>query len=304
MIGKSIALSFGLALLLMLPKLLFAKVNVFACEPEWMALAEEIGGDELRTFSATHALQDPHYIRARPSLIARIRRADLVFCTGAGLEIGWLPILLQKAKSSVQIGQVGYLMAAEYVPLLEKPKKLDRSLGDIHPEGNPHIHLDPNNILRVAKELQRRLGRIDVKNQNFYQRRYGNFAKRWKKAMLLWKQKAKRLRGKTFITHHRAWVYLFHWLGLRLAGNLEARPGIAPSPRHLEKLLVQIRKKSVSAIIRSPFASSKASKWFSAKSNTPVLILPYTIGGNEKTKDLYQFFEQVIAILKDFSRAS
>ena len=139
------------------------QLNIFACEPEWKALAEEIGGNNVKAISATHAKQDPHHIRARPSLIAKIRRADLIFCSGAGLEVGWMPILLQKARSEVQPGNIGYFMASKYTPVIDIPHKIDRSHGDVHPEGNPHVHLDPNNILLVAKELNRRLSIIDAK---------------------------------------------------------------------------------------------------------------------------------------------
>src|SRR5690349_43501 len=135
-----------------------AAVNVFACEPEWAALAKELGGDKVSAVSATTALQDPHQIQARPSLIARIRDADLLVCSGAELEIGWLPLLLtQSGNSRVQIGAPGYLEASQYVRKLEVPRVLDRSLGDIHAAGNPHIQTDPRNIAKVADVLAQRL---------------------------------------------------------------------------------------------------------------------------------------------------
>ena len=144
-----------------------ATLQVFACEPEWAALASEVGGDKVVSFSATHAQQDPHYIRARPSLISKARRADLIICSGADLEIGWLPLLLERAGSNVQPGRLGNLMAFHYVPLLEIPVVVDRSMGDVHPDGNPHIHLDPYNILRVAEELSDRLISLDGSNSDF-----------------------------------------------------------------------------------------------------------------------------------------
>ena len=142
-----------------------ADVKVFACEPEWAALAREIGGDKIVAFSATSHRQDPHHIRARPSLISRIRQADLVICSGGGLEIGWLPILMRRgAPVRVQPGQIGHLMAADHVTVLEKPAVVDRSLGDVHPEGNPHVHLDARNIIPLAREVARRLSQIDAAN--------------------------------------------------------------------------------------------------------------------------------------------
>ena len=144
---------------------------------------KRFGGEKVKAISATHAKQDPHHIRARPSLIAKIRRADLIFCSGAGLEVGWLPILLQKANRTVQPGKLGYFIASEYTPVIDIPEKIDRSHGDVHPEGNPHIHLDPNNILLVAKELNRRLSLIDPGNKSYYQKQYNNFINKWEKAL-------------------------------------------------------------------------------------------------------------------------
>ncbi|MGY8975228.1 MAG: metal ABC transporter solute-binding protein, Zn/Mn family [Alphaproteobacteria bacterium] len=164
------------------------QINIFACEPEWKSLAEEIGGDKVKAITATHAKQDPHHIRARPSLIAKIRRADLIFCSGAGLEVGWMPILLQKANSKVQPGKLGYLVASNYTPVIDIPEKVDRSHGDVHPEGNPHVHLNPNNILLVAKELNKRLAVIDSINKNYYQENYNNFINKWNKSILLWEK--------------------------------------------------------------------------------------------------------------------
>ena len=163
-----------------------AKVNILACEPEWASLAEEIGGERVKTLSATNAHQDPHYIRARPGLLNKARRADLLLCSGAGLEIGWLPLLLQKASRQVQPGASGYLMAADFVPLLEKLDVADRSMGDVHPEGNPHVHLNPHNILLVAQELTKRLEHIDSGHAGEYRERYEDFSKRWQQSIAQW----------------------------------------------------------------------------------------------------------------------
>ena len=161
--------------LFVIPSLANAAVNIFACEPEWAALAREIGGEKVEVFSATSAQQDPHHIRARPSLIAAMRKADLVICSGGGLEEGWLPILLQRAGEKLQKGGSGSLMATDYVKILEKPEVLDRSLGHLHAEGNPHLHLNPHNILSVASELNERLKIIDSANISTYQSSFNSF---------------------------------------------------------------------------------------------------------------------------------
>src|SRR3954470_13925806 len=168
-----------------------ANLNVFACEPEWAALAQEIGGDKVSVYSATTARQDPHHIEARPSLIARIRSADLVVCSGSELEIGWLPLLLtQSGNSRVQPGSPGYLEASRYVLRLEVPTVVDRSMGDVHPGGNPHIQSDPRNIAKVARVLAERLAQLDAANAATYRSRAEAFDKRWAEAIVRWEKQA------------------------------------------------------------------------------------------------------------------
>ena len=275
-----------------------AEVNIFACEPEWAALAEEIGGDKVKTFAATHARQDPHHIRARPSLIARARRADLILCSGAGLEQGWLPILLQKAGAAVQPGTKGFLVAADIVPILEKPKVVDRSLGDVHPEGNPHVHLNPQNILLVARELTKRLESIDTANAAFYRDRLKGFTSRWKEAMDKWKKKAASLKGKAVVVHHRAFSYLLDWLDMKAVASLEPKPGIPPTTSHLEGLLQQLKARSADLIIRTPYEPDKAGEWLSEKTAIPALVLPYTIDGVAESGSLFALFDRSISLLK------
>ena len=275
-----------------------AEVNIFACEPEWAALAEEIGGDKVKTFAATHARQDPHHIRARPSLIAKVRHADLILCSGAGLEQGWLPILVRKAAADVQPGTDGYLAAAEIVPILEKPTVLDRSLGDIHPEGNPHVHLNPQNILLVARVLTKRLESIDSANAAYYRGRLKDFTSRWKQAMANWKKKASILKGKTVVVHHRAFSYFLNWLDMKAVASLEPKPGIPPTTSHLEGLLQQLKAKSADLIIRTPYEPDKASEWLSEKTAIPAVVLPYTIDGVGESGSLFALFDRSITILK------
>ncbi len=289
---------FVVGLLCAAPLTAQAEVKIFACEPEWAALAKEIGGDKVEAFSATHARQDPHYIRARPSLIAKARKADLILCSGAGLEVGWLPILLQKAGGGVQPGTVGYLMAAEVVPVLEKPAVVDRSMGDIHPEGNPHVHLNPHNVRLVAKELSKRLESIDAANADFYQSRLEDFAVRWSQSIVRWENQASGLKGVPVVVHHKAFIYLLDWLGLKLVASLEPKPGIPPTTSHLEGLLQQLKSKPADVIIRTPHESNDASEWLSEKTGIPAIVLPYTIAGDAESGDLFALFDRSISLLK------
>ena len=275
------------------------KLNIFACEPEWKSLAEEIGGEQVKAISATHAKQDPHHIRARPSLIAKIRRADLIFCSGAGLEVGWLPILLQKANKTVQPGKLGYFIASEYTPVIDIPEKIDRSHGDVHPEGNPHIHLDPNNILLVAKELNRRLALIDPTNKSYYQERYNNFMNKWEKSISIWNKEISNIKGKKIIIHHKSFDYLFNWMELDEIASLEVKPGIPPTASHLKGILQNINSNPADIIVISPYDPKDGAIWLSEKTQMPVVTLPYTIGGNEESNNLFALFDSSIKILQN-----
>jgi zinc/manganese transport system substrate-binding protein len=282
-----------------------AEIRVFACEPEWAALAREVGGRNVKAFSATHAQQDPHHIRAKPSLIASMRRTDLLFCSGGGLEIGWLPLLLQQAASAtLQPGRPGHLMALDYVTVREKPTVIDRSLGDIHPEGNPHVHLDARNMEALAQELARRLAIVDPPNAQVYARRAESFTQAWSKSLAGWKSKAATLKGMPVIVHHKSWAYLIHWLGLTEVATLEPRPGIQPTPGHLNKLLRISRAQPVKAILRTPYDPPEAADWLSSKTGIPVLTLPYTVERNAGPGGLQAMFDETIAQLKAANRAS
>ena len=275
-----------------------ADVKVFACEPEWAALAREVGGDKVSAFSATSHRQDPHYIRARPSLIARIRQADLVFCSGGGLEVGWLPILLQRgAPVRVQPGQLGHLMAVDHVTVREKPRIVDRSLGDIHPEGNPHVHLDARNIVPLAREVARRLSAIDVANASTYSNRADRFVAGWQDALADWQARARSLRGLPVVVHHKTWTYLIDWLGLNEVETLEAKPGIPPTPAHLNSLLKLMRSQPAEAILRTPYDPPDAANWLSEKTGIVVSVPPYTVHRDAGPGALRVMFDEIIKLL-------
>jgi zinc/manganese transport system substrate-binding protein len=275
-----------------------AALRVFTCEPEWKALVDELGGNTVDAYSATTALQDPHRIEARPSLIAKLRRADLLVCTGAGLEVGWLPALLRSAgNGQVQPGQPGYFEAASAVTLLEVPQRVDRAQGDVHPEGNPHLHLDPRNIARVAEPLAARLAALDPSHAAHYQQALARFAARWNEALVRWQREAVPLQGLPVVYHHRSFVYLEHWLGLKEAGVLEPKPGLPPTAAHLAQLLERLASQPARAVLRTPYEDARASEWLSERARLPALVLPYTVGA-EGVTDLFSLFDVTLARLR------
>lgn len=280
-----------------LPLSAFAELRIFACEPEWSALAEEIGGGLVKVASATNALQDPHYIEARPSLISKVRKADLVICSGAQLEIGWLPLLLNKANNpDVLPGKDGFLEASSFVRRLDIPDSVDRAQGDMHPQGNPHVQMNPHNILAISSELSRRMTLLDPANEREYTQRTEDFQSRWQAAIEAWEKRVLPLSGRRVVCHHKSWVYLEDWLNLEEVATLEAVPGIPPTTAHLSELLALLGTDGTGAdrIIRAPFQSDKASLWLEGRTGIPAVMLPLTVGGSEGAQDLFSLFDDIL----------
>jgi zinc/manganese transport system substrate-binding protein len=284
----------GLAIAVFAPSAL-AVLNVFATVPEWGALAEELGGDKVKIYTATNALQDPHHIEAKPSLIARARGADLVIATGAELEVGWLPLVLQQAGNpKVQSGKPGYFEATHYVTMLEKPARLDRAEGDVHPGGNPHIQTDARNIGRVASPLSARLAELDPANAAYYQARSKAFTERWNAAIARWEGQAAPLKGAPVIVAHKAFTYLFDWLGIREIAALEPKPGVEPTTAHLSEVLASVQRQPVKMVVRAAYQSDRASQWIAERAKINAVVLPFTVGGDETAKDLTSLFDDTI----------
>jgi zinc/manganese transport system substrate-binding protein len=272
-----------------------ATLRVLATTPEWGALTTELGGDKVNVYTATSAFQDPHRIDAKPSLIARARTADLVVAAGAQLEIGWLPVLLQESGNSrIQPGAPGYFEANAQLRLLEVPSSVDRSLGDIHPLGNPHAHLDPHNIAVVAQALAARLAVLDAANAAHYQARAAAFLARWQAAIGRWEAQAGPLRGTGVVVMHRDQVYLCHWLGLTEIAAIEPKPGIPPSAGYLGQLVTKLTATPPRLILRSAYSDPKAADWLAARVHAPVVMLPYTVGGTPAAKDLFGLFDDTV----------
>lgn len=272
-----------------------AALSVFACEPEWGALAKEMGGGDVTVYAATTGLQDPHHIQARPSLIAKMRQADLVVCTGAELEIGWLPVLLtESGNSRVQPGQPGYFEAARHVTMMEVPSRLDRSQGDIHAAGNPHIQTDPRNFAKVAGPLAKAMGQVDPAKAASYLQREQAFQARWAQAMKAWQTKAVPLKGVAVAVQHDGFPYLENWLGLRRVAELEPKPGVEPSVSYLATVLEKLKNNPARMVLRAAYQPDRPSVWLAERAGMPAVALPFTVGGDAQAGDLYSLFDDTV----------
>ena len=272
-----------------------AALKVLACEPEWGALVQELAGDKATIYTATTGLQDPHHIQARPSLVAAARSSDLLVCTGAELEVGWLPVLIrQSGNGAIQPGKPGNFEAAAYVRKLEVPDRLDRADGDVHAAGNPHIQTDPRNILLVAEPLAQRLAELDPANAPAYRARWADFSSRWKAAIARWEKEAAPLRGVPIVVQHKAFPYLEQWLGLVQVAALEPKPGIEPTSTHLSAVLAGLQARPAKMILRAAYNDGRAAEWLAERSKLPIVVLPFTVGGDEQAKDMFSLFDDTI----------
>jgi zinc/manganese transport system substrate-binding protein len=275
-----------------------AAVKVLACEPEWAALTREIGGDLVDVGAATTAMQDPHQVQAKPSLISRARNADMVVCTGAELEIGWLPVLLQQSGNpKLQPGQPGNFAAADFVRKLDVPKQVDRSQGDVHPDGNPHIQTDPRNIALVATALGARLAQVDPTHAAQYQQRTAAFSQKWQANLQRWAVQAKALKGVAIAAHHKAYAYMEDWLGLVEVAVLEPKPGVEPSASHLQEVLDTLKARPAKMVIYSAYQDPKPDEWLSEHAHIPAVKLAFTVGGTDGAKDLTGLFDDTVTHL-------
>jgi len=291
----SLIKSFSVLIIFVSSTQLMASINVFACEPEWVSLADELGGERVNSYAATTAFQDPHHIEARPSLIAKIRRANLVVCSGAELEMGWLPMLQRQAgNKNIMPRQPGYFEAAAMVQRLDIQVEVDRTMGDVHASGNPHVHLDPRRLQTIAKELLARLMSIDPQGSAYYKQRYTDFSQRWQQAITQWQLQAKALKGSRIVVHHRDWVYLFDWLGIEIAAALEPKPGLPATAGHLLSLKQSLTAKPAKMIVHTAYQNPRAAQRLSQIISIPVVELPHTIGGTEQVKDLFDLFTVMI----------
>ena len=272
-----------------------AALKVLATTPDWGSLANELGGERVNVYVATTAMQDVHRVEAKPSLVARARTADLVVSTGAELEVGWLPVLIQESgNSKIQPGAVGSFEAASFVQKLEVPTKLDRSMGDIHPQGNPHVQLDPHNITAIAHGLTAKLSALEPAQAAYYAARGKDFDSRWSEAIKRWESRAAPLKGAQVVIMHRDQAYLCHWLGLTELASIEPKPGVPPTAAYLGQLVAKLGSNPPKLILINAYNDAKAADWLAGRVKAPVVTLPFSVGGDAAAKDLFGLFDDTL----------
>ncbi|MDF1821926.1 MAG: zinc ABC transporter substrate-binding protein [Alcanivoracaceae bacterium] len=271
-----------------------AALEVLACEPEWGALVEDLADDRARITVATSATQDPHRVQARPSLISAARRADLVVCTGADLEVGWLPVLLNKGANPRIRQAPGLFYAADHVTLVDIPDSVSRSDGDVHAAGNPHFYMDPRRVLEVGAALSQRLAELDPDNSEAYQAAWAAMQTEWRNSLATLSARAAPLQGMEVVVHHKNFRYLEEWLGIKAIASLEPRPGIPPSPGTLQGVLDTVRNSAAELVLYTHYNGDDAARWLADHSTLCALELPLTVGAEPGTDTLMAFYHRLV----------
>lgn len=288
---KKIVLSF----LVFVPFLLFSEIRVIGSIPDYAELAKEIGKDRVKAEALIKGTQDPHFADALPSHIMKLNKADLLISTGLGLESGWLPALLNNARNKkIQAGSTGYIDASEFVELKDVPQKIDKSMGDVHPGGNPHFYTAPDQLFKIAQEIKNRLIQIDPAGRDYYEKNWSDFKTKYESKVAQWKKSIEPLKGTKVVVYHESWVYLLDWLGFEKVAALEPKPGIPPSSGHIAEVLHSIEGKNVRFLFQEIYHPTSLSKKFADKAGIKLLILPSMTGAEKNTDSIFDKFDTII----------
>jgi zinc/manganese transport system substrate-binding protein len=276
-----------------------ATVNVVASTEDLAALAREVGGDKVKVEAIARGYQDPHFVEAKPSFILKLSRADLLVVVGRELEIGWLPPLIQQSRNArIQVGADGYLDASLTARILEIPTgQITRAMGDVHPLGNPHYWLDPENGRRIAKAILDKLTAIDPADAAYFATRHADFDRRLTVAETRWDATMAPYRGLKVVTYHRSWPNFADRFGLDVVGYVEPRPGIPPSPGHTIDLIREVKRQNVRILLVEPYFDLKTPNSIGRETGAKVLVMPPSVGGVKEVTDYFELFDYDIDLL-------
>jgi len=275
-------------------------IRIVATTQDLASIAQSIGGEKIEVQSLTSGTRDPHFAEAKPSMIRKVFKADLLLLVGADMEIGWLPALLQSGRNSdVQVGGSGHLDLSNSVRLLDKPQgAIDRSMGDVHTKGNPHYWLDPRNGINMSKAIAERLSELDPENKQFYQSQQIVFENKLNQKFKEWRNLLSPLRGQSVIAYHKSLIYLADAFEFNIVGEVEPKPGIAPSAGQLNHLVDLIRKENVSLLIMEPYYEKRSSEYLSKQTKINVAVLPQSVKSMPNIENYFDLFDGIVLSLK------
>jgi zinc/manganese transport system substrate-binding protein len=290
------ALALGMSAL---PAQAAGKIKIVTATSDLAALAQEVGGDRVEVESIAKGYQDPHFVEAKPSYLLKLRQADLLVVVGLQLEIGWLPPLItQSGNSRIQVGGPGYLDASQFAEILEKPTgEVTRAQGDVHPFGNPHYWLDPENGRRVAKGIADKLGELRSSDAGYFNQNFEAFSQRLTDASKKWLAEMEPYRGRKVITYHRSWPNFLKFFGLVTVGEIEPRPGIPPTPSHTLELINLVKREHVSVILVEPYFDPKTPQSIARETGAQAVIMPPSVGGEKEITDYFKLFDFDLGLL-------
>ncbi|MBI3406359.1 MAG: zinc ABC transporter substrate-binding protein [Acidobacteria bacterium] len=301
-IGKGLFAAGVLAILLAMTASTFAadKINIVASTQDLAALAQEVGGDKVSVEAIARGYQDPHFVEAKPSFLLKLHHAELLISVGLQLEIGWLPPLItQSGNAKIQPGAPGYLEAAQFAEILEVPTtQVTRAMGDVHPLGNPHFWLDPENGRRVAKGLVTKFSEMRPSDAAYFQQRYQDFDKRLTAAEKTWDDKMKPFRGAKVVTYHRSWPNMMKRFGLNVVDYIEPRPGIPPTPSHLVELMTMMKREGIKVILVEPYFDLKTPNSVASQTGAQVVVMLPSVGGEKEVTDYFKLFDYDVNLLQ------
>jgi len=291
---KKFIIFLGLILVLSFTTFSYGQIKVVVTYPYIGDLTQKIGGDKVEVFVLGKGTEDPHFIVPKPSFIAKLRGADLVIINGAGLEIGFIPILIQQANNSRIQTLRGFLDLSQHVNLIEVPTNVSRSEGDIHPEGNPHFTLDPHNIPFLARAIKDKLCDLDFKNRQDYEKRFAEFIRQWDEKIREWDHKLSILRGKRVIEYHKLFEYFLSAYGLSVAGTIEPKPGIPPTARHMEELIETGKTQKIDFVLQDAYHEKRSAQFVAEKTGAKYVLFPHDLGAVPEAKDLFSLYEDIV----------
>ena len=282
------------------------KINVMAATEDLASIAQEVGGDRISVDSIARGYQDPHFVEAKPSFILKLQRADLLVVVGRELEIGWLPPLIQQSRNAkIQPGADGYLDASLQAKILEIPQgQITRAMGDVHPLGNPHYWLDPENGTIIAREIAAKLGQMRPGDKGYFEQRLADFSRRLDEAEKRWLAALAPYKGIKVVTYHRSFPNFADRFGLDVIGYVEPRPGIPPTPQHTLDLINEMKRQNVKVVLVEPYFDLKTPQSIGRETGAQVLVMPPSVGGTKDITDYFKLFDYNTNLLVNAIKAS